>query len=223
MESILDWGLIGQEYVYGQVVINSKTGNKSVVFPSYKDLALKYDVAERTVANNSKVGNWVLKRNSYLGKYKAQLKHDHLRELFIARNENAGQTLQQLDHIGKLIDFYLGQYVDILHHDTGVNQIDFRDFYNDPERPIQIDIKELKTLVDMIGKQQELRESILQVDADLYEQMENVKAGEETVSPEVSNMLSILGKRTSQKKEYDAKVKAKQAVADFDPSKKNVI
>lgn len=192
------WGAIETEYIYGKIIKDSVTGKKSIVFPSLKDLAEKFDVSEGYIGDRSSKGKWLLKREKYLADYKARIKEENLREIFISRNEKAGETLKQIEALSKLVNYYLGKYREVLNYKEGEDSFDFRDL--DEEAVGHISIKDLKILSELIEKIQKLNDEVLKIDPQLKEDITSLNGGNTNEpSEEVKNTLKVLEKRVMQK------------------------
>jgi len=190
----IPWDEIEAEYVYGKVVIDEISGKKTIVFPSQVELAKKYDVADSALWKQSKKKNWLVLRDKYLAEFRQKIKKESLRELFIARNKNAGRILQQVEGCQRLVDWMLGKYYEVLEYEQeNKSQFDFRDF-DDELRTLSA--KDLKIIVEVIKDTKVLMEDILKLDPELYEEMRGIK-DEETkeMSREAKEALTALEKR----------------------------
>lgn len=190
------WGAIETEYIYGKIIKDNVTGKKSIVFPSLKELAAKFDVSEAYIGDKSSKGKWLLKREKYLADYKSKIKEENLREIFISRNEKAGETLKQIEALSKLVNYYLGKYREVLNYKGGEDSFDFGDL--DPEAVGNISIKDLKILSELIEKIQRLNDEVLKIDPQLKEDITSLSSTNEP-SDEVKKTLKVLEKRVMQK------------------------
>jgi len=191
------WGAIETEYIYGKIIKDTVTGKKSIVFPSLKDLAEKFGVSEGYIGDRSSKGKWLLKREKYLSDYKSKIKEENLREIFISRNEKAGETLKQIEALSKLVNFYLSKYRDVLNYKEGEDSFDFREL--DEEQIAQVSIKDLKILSELIEKIQKLNDEVLKIDPQLKEDITSLHDNTNEPSEEVKNTLRVLEKRVMQK------------------------
>lgn len=213
----INWEQIESEYVYGAIIADEVTGKKTNVFPSIADLAKKYGIAESAISIHSTKKNWMVRRNKYLAEFRQKIKKESLRELFIVRNKNAGRILLQVEGCQKLIDYMLGRYVEILEHDNGDNQFDFRDF--NLEEIGEISPKDLKIILETIKETKDLMEDILKLDPDLYEEMRGLKEEEsEELTKEAKQTLGALEKRLLSKRDRLRKDVIQDKVNEFKPS-----
>lgn len=197
----IPWDEIEREYVYGKIVVDEISGKKTNVFPSQAELAKKYGVADSSLWKHCNEKNWMVLRQKYLAEFKQKIKKESLRELFIARNKNAGRILQQVEGCQRLVDYILGQYWDILEHDgENKSQFDFRDF--DPEQIGKVSPRDLKTVVEIIRETKILMEDILKLDPTLYEEMRGMsEEPEKEMSREAQEALRALEKRMVDKRD----------------------
>lgn len=153
-----DWVEIKQEYCKGYVVRDPETNVKRHLFPSLKELSEKHGCHYQYIRTKSSNENWPLERNVFLLKVKERRESEHIRDLLNESSTFDAVHLTKIKQIHKLIDYSLAPYLDIL---EGRNNPDGIETLTDEEGPPPISLKELDSMINILGKCHSLARNIL--------------------------------------------------------------
>lgn len=159
-ESKYDWQTIENEYVIGYTKISTSTGLEEVKYPTYKELAKKYNMDEAYMRGRGAKGNWARARENI----KAKRKFNNLEVVLSGDYNEAAQfdarILNTANRLLATVEAFFDQYDYIELGADGNFHFIKPDGYNenvDDGDPIKnIKVSDLKGLVEVLDKTQVL-------------------------------------------------------------------
>lgn len=204
---ITNWESIRVDYIYG---ILGETSNQTVIYPTAKDLASKYDVALSSIQRKCWEEKWKIQREKIKDQITNQEGERRISERYTLSARYDAEDIATLEKINKIIKLYLAQYDICLENmedvDRVINQLEEGDESNLPK----IEMKDLNYLIDILQKKHKLiRDKFGEPDKTQASQNNTKEIHESLVkqNDESLNYLDDIVNRKNRKKQLQEKLK----------------
>ena len=203
-----DWLRLETEYVQGYFE-TQPNGIRIHRFPSYQELADKYEYHKSVIAKRASAENWLLQRDQYKEKVKGKIERENNSIRFRDSARYDVQNLRALEDVHKLVDKYFENYTDLLESEAGF-------VLNEEGEAPKINVKELQMIVDIIDKKHRIARNIFgePINAEkLHEEAKN----EITIKPKASDvrdmkkLAALINTRQEDREKQKAELHERQA------------